>query len=236
MCSMTAASPWTYHGHRTPGDTWVKLNNCTVKVQPSTICSTGSGSPHGDHWGATLWAVIGILAKPYSLSNPRMCISSWMEQKSRPENIWFQIAIVNDVRQQVPDDMKLKCYGVNAVIASGDLIRTILSANDDLRTHHECVYLEHTVKALRTDAFISLVGSKLVHIQAILPCAGGRCKSGAMMLGRVAFLRWPVRAAYFPVRIPWPPAAEAGHCITEERLVKSMVFQFRSSLPPFVCP
>ena len=69
-------------------------------------------------------------------------------------------AVVNDddAATKVPEEMKLKCYGVNAVIANGDYEGDIV--NDDTDRTMNVSILNATVKGIITDAYISLEGSK----------------------------------------------------------------------------
>ena len=64
-------------------------------------------------------------------------------------------AIVNDddAATKVPDDMKLKCYGVNAVIANGDYQGDIV--NDDTDRTMNVSILNAKVTGVITDAYIS---------------------------------------------------------------------------------
>ena len=69
-------------------------------------------------------------------------------------------AIVNDddAATKVPDDMKLKCYGVNVVIANGDYQGDIV--NDDTDRTMNVSILHAKVAGVITDAYISLEGSQ----------------------------------------------------------------------------
>ncbi len=69
-------------------------------------------------------------------------------------------AIVNDddAATKVPDDMKLKCYGVNAVIANGNYQGDIV--NDDTDRTMNVSILNAKVTGVITDAYISLEGSR----------------------------------------------------------------------------
>ncbi len=69
-------------------------------------------------------------------------------------------AVVNedDAATKVPDEMKCKCYGVNAVIANGDYAGDIV--NDDTDRTMNVSIVNASVKGVITDAYIKLDGSR----------------------------------------------------------------------------
>ncbi len=141
------------------GDAWVKLNDCTVK---------------SNQYGAMLHGVRGhytettechIVGGDWDVGEALFFVKS--------ENVYLKLdgakvktgkylvhAIVNDddAATKVPDDMKLKCYGVNAVLANGDYAGDIV--NDDTDRTMNVSILNATVKGVITDAYIKLEGSK----------------------------------------------------------------------------
>ena len=141
------------------GDAWVKLNNCTVKSNQYGAMLHGI---RGHHTETTECHIVG---GDWDIGEAVFFVKS--------ENVYLKLdgakvktgkylvhAIVNDddAATKVPDDMKLKCYGVNAVIANGDYAGDIV--NDDTDRTMNVSILNATVKGVITDAFISLVGSK----------------------------------------------------------------------------
>ena len=140
------------------GDAWVKFNGGTVK----------SGQ-----YGAMLHGVRGHYTET---TECHITGGDWTVGEAlffvKSENVYLKLdgakvktgkylvsAIVNDddAATKVPDEMKLKCYGVNAVIANGDYAGDIV--NDDTDRTMNVSILNATVKGVITDAYISLEGS-----------------------------------------------------------------------------
>lgn len=69
-------------------------------------------------------------------------------------------SIINDdsAKTEVPDDMKLKCYGVNAIIANGDYEGDIV--NEDVDRTMNVTIQNATVKGVIEDAYVKLDNSK----------------------------------------------------------------------------
>ena len=141
------------------GDAWVKFNGGTVK----------SGQ-----YGAMLHGVRGHYTET---TECHITGGDWKVGEAlffvKSENVYLKVdgakvktgkylvhAIVNDddAATKVPDDMKLKCYGVNAVIANGDYQGDIV--NDDTDRTMNVSILHAKVAGVITDAYISLEGSQ----------------------------------------------------------------------------
>lgn len=141
------------------GDAWVKMNNCTVKSNQY------GGMLHGVRGHYTETTECHIVGGDWDVGEALFFVKS--------ENVYLKLdgvkvktgkyllhAIVNDddAATKVPDDMKLKCYGVNAVIANGDYAGDIV--NDDTDRTMNVSVLNATVKGVITDAYIKLEDSK----------------------------------------------------------------------------
>ena len=141
------------------GDAWVKFNGGTVK----------SGQ-----YGAMLHGVRGHYTET---TECHITGGDWTVGEAlffvKSENVYLKVdgakvktgkylvhAIVNDddAATKVPDDMKLKCYGVNVVIANGDYQGDIV--NDDTDRTMNVSILHAKVAGVITDAYISLEGSQ----------------------------------------------------------------------------
>ena len=141
------------------GDAWVKFNGGTVK----------SGQ-----YGAMLHGVRGHYTET---TECHITGGDWTVGEAlffvKSENVYLKLdgakvktgkylvhAIVNDddAATKVPDEMKLKCYGVNAVIANGDYQGDIV--NDDTDRTMNVSILHAKVAGVITDAYVSLEGSQ----------------------------------------------------------------------------
>ena len=140
------------------GDAWVKFSGGTVK---------------SNQYGAMLHGIRGHYTET---TECHITGGTWDVGEAlffvKSENVYLKLdgakvktgkylvhAIVNDddAATKVPDEMKLKCYGVNAVIANGDYAGDIV--NDDTDRTMNVSILNATVKGVITDAYISLEGS-----------------------------------------------------------------------------
>jgi hypothetical protein len=141
------------------GDAWVKFNGGTVK----------SGK-----YGAMLHGVRGHYTE---VTECHITGGDWDVGEAlffvKSENVYLKLdgakvktgkylvhAIVNDddAATKVPDDMKLKVYGVNAVIANGDYAGDLVNEDTD-RTMNVSIQ-NATLTGVITDGYISLEGSK----------------------------------------------------------------------------
>ena len=143
------------------GDAWVKLNDCTVK---------------SNQYGCMLHGVRGHYTE---VTEAHIVGGEWDVAEAlffvKSENVYLKLdgakvktgkyllhSVVNedDAATKVPEDMKLKVYGVNAVIANGDYSGDIIHEDTD-RTMN--VTIENaTLTGVIEDAYISLAGSKWI--------------------------------------------------------------------------
>jgi hypothetical protein len=141
------------------GDAWVKLNRCTV---------------NSNQYGAMLHGVRGhytettechIVGGDWDVGEALFFVKS--------ENVYLKLdgakvktgkylihAIVNDdeAATKVPDDMKGKCYGVNAILANGTYVGDVVHEDTD-RTMNVSL-LNASLQGTITDAYIQLINSR----------------------------------------------------------------------------
>ena len=141
------------------GDAWVKFNGGKVK---------------SNQYGCMLHGVRGHYTE---VTEAHITGGEWDVGEKlffvKSENVYLKLdgakvktgkylihAIVNDddAATKVPEDMKLKVYGVNAVIANGEYEGDIIHEDTD-RTMNVTIQ-NATVKGVIADAYISLEGSK----------------------------------------------------------------------------
>ncbi len=161
------------------GDAWVKLNDCTVK-------SNQYGSMlHGVRGHYTETTECHIVGGSWEVGEALFFVKS--------ENVYLKLdeakvktgkyllhAIVNedDAATKVPEDMKLKVYGVNAVIANGDYAGDIV--NDDTDRTMNVTILNARVTGVITDAYISLENSHWTAAGDSTVCLMGEVKPEQM--------------------------------------------------------
>lgn len=141
------------------GDAWVKLNNCTVS---------------SNQYGCMLHGIRGHYTE---VTEAHIVGGEWKVDEAlffvKSENVYLKLdgakvttgkylihAIVNEdpAATKVPEDMKCKVYGVNAVIANGDYAGDIVNEDTD-RTLNVTIQNAKVTGAI-VDAYISLEGSQ----------------------------------------------------------------------------
>ena len=161
------------------GDAWVKLNGCTVQ-------SNQYGSMlHGVRGHYTETTECHIVGGSWEVGEALFFVKS--------ENVYLKLdgakvktgkyllhAIVNedDAATKVPEDMKLKVYGVNAVIANGSYQGDIV--NDDTDRTMNVTILNAKVTGVITDAYISLENSHWTAVGDSTVCLMGEVKPEQM--------------------------------------------------------
>ena len=137
------------------GDAWVKLNGCTVK---------------SNRYGCMLHGIRGHYTE---VTEGHIVGGDWDVGEAlffvKSENVYLKLdgakvktgkylihSVVNedDAATKVPDEMKCKVYGVNAVIANGDYEGDIIHEDTD-RTMNISIQ-NATVKGVIEDAYITL--------------------------------------------------------------------------------
>ena len=140
------------------GDAWVKLNNCTVK---------------SNRYGCMLHGVRGHYTE---VTEGHIVGGDWDVAEAlffvKSENVYLKLdgakvktgkylihSVVNedDAATKVPEEMKCKVYGVNAVIANGDYAGDIIHEDTD-RTMNVTVQ-NATLKGEIQDAYVALENS-----------------------------------------------------------------------------
>lgn len=137
------------------GDAWVKLNDCTVKSNQYGAMLHGI---RGHHTETTECHIVG---GDWDVGDTLFFVKS--------ENVYLKLdgakvktgryllhAVVNEdpAATRVPEDMKLKCYGINAVIAGGDYAGDIV--NDDTDRTMNVTIQNASVRGVITDAYLAL--------------------------------------------------------------------------------
>ncbi len=141
------------------GDAWVKLNNCTVK---------------SNQYGAMLHGVRGhytettechIVGGTWDVGETLFFVKSRevylkLDGAKVKTGKYLLHAVVNDdpAKTEVPEELKLKTYGVNAVFANGVYEGDIIHEDTD-RTMNLTLQ-NATVKGVIEDAYVKLDGSR----------------------------------------------------------------------------
>lgn len=141
------------------GDAWVKLNGCTVKANQYGCMLHGV---RGHYTEVTEGHIVG---GDWDVGDALFFVKS--------ENVYLKLdganvktgkylihSVVNedDAATKVPDEMKLKVYGINAVVANGDYEGDIIHEDTD-RTMNVTL-LNANLKGIIEDAYISMEGSR----------------------------------------------------------------------------
>lgn len=141
------------------GDAWVKMNNCTV---------------HSGQYGYMLH---GIRGHHTEVTEGHIVGGDWNVDEAlffvKSENVYLKLdgakvktgkylihSVVNDddAATKVPEDMKCKVYGVNAILANGDYVGDIIHEDTD-RTMNLTIQ-NASVKGVIEDAYVKLDGSR----------------------------------------------------------------------------
>ena len=141
------------------GDAWVKLNNCTVKS------NRYGGMLHGVRGHYTETTECHIVGGDWEVGEAVFFVKSRdvyvkLDGAKVKTGKYLLHSVVNEdpARTTVPEELKLKCYGVNAVIANGEYAGDIIH-EDDERTMN--VTLQNAaVTGCIQDAYLKLDGAK----------------------------------------------------------------------------
>ncbi len=141
------------------GDAWVKMNDCTVKS------GQYGNMLHGVRGHYTEVTEAHVVGGDWDVGEALFFVKS--------ENVYLKLdgarvktgkylihSIVNedDAATKVPEEMKCKVYGINAVVANGEYEGDIIHEDTD-RTMN-VTFLNAALKGVIEDAYISMEGSK----------------------------------------------------------------------------
>ena len=161
------------------GDAWVKLNRCTVK---------------SNQYGCMLHGIRGHYTE---VTEGHITGGDWDVGEAlffvKSENVYLKLdgakvktgkylihSVVNedDAATKVPEEMKCKVYGVNAVIANGDFAGDIVHEDTD-RTMNVS-FVSASLTGVIRDAYISLENSKWTATGDSCVCLMGDVKADAI--------------------------------------------------------
>lgn len=141
------------------GDAWVKMNNCTVKSNQYGAMLHGIRGHHTEttecHIVGGTWDVGEAL---FFVKSREVYLK--LDGTKVKTGKYLIHSVVNDdpAKTEVPEELKLKTYGVNAIFANGDYEGDIIHEDTD-RTMNLSLQ-NATVKGVIEDAYVKLDGAK----------------------------------------------------------------------------
>lgn len=141
------------------GDAWVKMNNCTVKSNQYGAMLHGIRGHHTEttecHIVGGTWDVGEAL---FFVKSREVYLK--LDGTKVKTGKYLLHSVVNDdpAKTEVPEELKLKTYGVNAIFANGDYEGDIIHEDTD-RTMNLTLQ-SATVKGVIEDAYVKLDGAK----------------------------------------------------------------------------